>query len=179
MRAYKVLSDGRSGFTGYRWPLPTGDEPGKWVSATGPLELCVNGVHACTVGQLAQWIGDELWTIELGGAIVEAGAALVAARGRLLGRVVAWDEAARKAFAQACARRANVSVKGGSASATLLEAINRFATAGRPGPAGYWAAVLAGERVAGMRSGPEYDIAFGRERAAQAAWLESVLGAPA
>ena len=64
------------------------------------------------------------------------------------------------------------------ASTPLLEAINRFATAGRAGPAGYWAAVLAGERVAGRRSGPDYDTAFARERAAQAAWLESELGAP-
>ena len=96
VRAYKVLIDGRSGFTGWRWPLPTGDEPGEWVSATGPLELCVNGVHACTVEQLAQWIGEELWTIELGGEILEAEAALVAARGRLLGRVAAWDQAARE-----------------------------------------------------------------------------------
>ena len=94
MRAYKVLIDGRSGFTGYRWPLPTAGAPGDWVTATGPLELCGNGVHACTVGQLAQWIGEELWTIELGGEILEAEAALVAARGRLLGPVAAWDQAA-------------------------------------------------------------------------------------
>ena len=178
MRAYKVLIDGRSGFTGYRWPLPTGGAPGEWVTATGPLELCGNGVHACTVGQLAQWIGEELWTIELGGEILAAEAALVAARGRLLGPVAAWDRAAREAFGQACARRAHEPVDATPASAPLLEAIDRFAAAGRAGPAAYWAAVLAGERVAGMRSGPEYDVAFGRERAAQAAWLESALGAP-
>jgi len=180
VRAYKVLNNGRSGFTGYRWPLPTGDAPGEWVTATGPLELCGNGVHACTVGQLAQWIGEELWTIELGGPILEAEAALVAARGRLLGRVAAWDQAAREAFAQACAERTHESddAAHATASAPLVEAINRFAAAGRAGPAGYWAAVLAGERVAGWRSGPDYDTAFARERAAQAAWLESELGAP-
>jgi hypothetical protein len=116
-------------------------------------------------------------TIELGGEILEAEASLVAARGRLLGPVAAWDQAAREAFGQACSRRANEPVEGAPASAPLLEAINRFAAAGRAGPAGYWAAVLAGERVAGTRSGPEYDAAFGRERAAQAAWLESALGA--
>ena len=113
MRAYKVLTDGRSRFTGWRWPLPSGDEPGEWVSATGPLELSVNGVHACTVEQLAQWIGKELWTIELEGEIVEAEAALVAARGRLLERVPAWDEAARKKFGHACAQRARESAAGG------------------------------------------------------------------
>lgn len=120
MRAYKVLIDGRSGFTGYRWPQPAGDEPGEWVSATGPLELCVNGVHACTVGQLAQWIGEELWTVELGGQILETEPAIVASQGRLLGRVAAWDEAGRTAFAEACARRAHATAADEHERAALL-----------------------------------------------------------
>ena len=178
MRAFKVLIDGRSGYTGWRWPLPDGETPGEWVHATAsePLELCVNGVHACTVGQLAQWLGEELWRIELGGEILETDAALVAARGRLLGQVPGWDQTARKAFAADCAGRARQLVAGWAAGEPLLASVERFAAGGRVGPASYWTALIAGERAAGRRDGPEYDAAFARERAAQAQWLQAELG---
>ena len=102
MHAYKVLRDGRSEFTGWRWPLPDADEPGAWVHATGPIGLCVNGIHASTPEQLPHWLGTELWEIELGGDILEDEAALVASQGRLLRRVDAWDEPMRGRFAEMC-----------------------------------------------------------------------------
>jgi hypothetical protein len=176
VRAYKVLIDGRSGFTGSRWPLPAGGGPGEWVAVSGRLELCVNGIHACTVHQLPQWLGEQLWTIELDGEIVHTDAALVASRGRLLGRVETWDATARAAFGQDCARRARETASEGPSSSPLLDAVNQLAAAGRAGPAGYWAAVLAGERASARRTGSAYDAAFAQERAAQARWLEAELG---
>jgi hypothetical protein len=177
VRAYKVLSDGRSGFTGWRWSLPENGRPGDWVVVTGRVELCVNGVHACTVHQLAQWLGEELWTIELEGEIVRTDAALVASRARLLARVETWDEATRSAFGHDCARRAHEAATDRTTDGSLLEAVDRFADTGRAGPAGYWAAVLAGERAYGGRSGPDYDAAFAEERTAQGRWLAAELGA--
>jgi hypothetical protein len=59
----------------------------------------------------------------------------------------------------------------------LLAAVDQLAAAGRAGPAGYWAAVLAGERASATRTGPAYDAAFAEERATQARWLEAELGA--
>jgi hypothetical protein len=179
VRAYKVLIDGRSRFTGWRWPLPDHGAPGEWVVASGTPELCVNGIHACTVDQLPQWLGEELWTIELAGEIVPTDAALVASKGRLLARVEAWSAAARTAFGKDCARRAHeAAIEEPSSSSQLLAVVDQLAAAGRAGPAGYWAAVLAGERAAATRTGPEYDAAFAQERAAQARWLEANLGAP-
>src|SRR5579859_316080 len=67
VRAYKVLSGGRSMFTGSAWPLPDGDAPGQWVQADGPVGLCTNGIHASSVDQLPQWLGDELWEVQLDG----------------------------------------------------------------------------------------------------------------
>jgi hypothetical protein len=177
VRAYKVLIDGRSGFTGWRWPLPDDGVPGEWVLASGAPELCVSGIHACTVHQLPQWLGEQLWTIELAGEIVQTDAALVAAKGRLLARVEAWSATARTAFGEDCARRARENAIDGPASTPLLTAVNQLAAAGRAGPAGYWAAVLAGERASTTRTGPAYDAAFAQERAAQARWLEAELGA--
>jgi hypothetical protein len=175
--AYKVLMDGRSGFTGWRWPLPDADSPGEWVLASeGPLELCINGVHACSVAQLPQWLGDQIWRIELGGDVVDAGPALVASRGRLLGPLAAWDRTARGAFSLACARRATRFAERVAAGGEVLELIHELAAAGDAGEVGYWAAVLAGEAVSGRRQGADYDAEFVRERATQADWLGSELG---
>ena len=126
MRAYKVLIDGRSGFTGWRWPLPDDGGPGEWVVASGTPKLCVSGIHACTVHQLPQWLGEELWTIELAGEIVRTDAALVASEGRLLARVEAWSAAARTAFGQDCAWRARENAIDGPASTPLLAAVNQL-----------------------------------------------------
>ena len=77
--------------------------PATWVSVSGQLGLCVNGIHASTVEQLPQWLGDEIWEAELGGEVLKTEPALVAARARLVRHVNEWDEAARMAFCQACA----------------------------------------------------------------------------
>jgi hypothetical protein len=140
-------------------------------AADGPIALGANGVHACTVGQLPQWLGDELWRIELDGEVLEADAAVVASRGRLLGPVAAWDAEAQRAFAVDCRDRARELTSGGP----VLAVIERFALDGRAAAAGYWAAVLAGERLAGCRAGAAYDAAFERERVQQARWLAAAL----
>jgi hypothetical protein len=146
------------------------------LASTGPLELCVNGVHACSVAQLPQWLGDQIWMIELGGEVVDAGPALVASRGRLLGPLDAWDRTARGAFSLACARRAARFAECAVTGGEVLELIDQLAAAGDAGEVGYWTAVLAGESVSGRRDGADYDAEFARERATQADWLQSELG---
>lgn len=138
------------------------------MRAFGALEAGVNGVHARDVDQLPRWIGDEIWVIELEGEVLRPEAALVAPSGRLVGPLAAWSPEARAGFARACARRAAGFAERAPAAATapILAAIERFAAAGRTGPAGYWSAVLAGQSVAGRRAGPDYDREFAGERAA-------------
>ena len=107
MKAYKFLAQGGRGrFSDFAWPLPTPNGLGPWVETADDLEDCRNGIHACAFRQLLDWIDDELWEIELGGEVVERETMLVAQRGRLLARVDAWDDAAAKEFADACAWRA-------------------------------------------------------------------------
>jgi hypothetical protein len=99
--AYKFLSSDRAGlFSGSRWP-----EPGTWLEADGQVERCVSGIHALHAEGLLDWIDDELWTCELAGIVEDDGHVLVAERGRLLERVVAWNESAARDFARACAAR--------------------------------------------------------------------------
>lgn len=100
MRAYKFLTRGGIGlFSDFTWP-----PPGEWVDARQPVVDCLVGVHALRVEQLLDWIDDELWEVELEGA-VDRDSMLVAERGRLVRQVEEWDEVAARAFADACALR--------------------------------------------------------------------------
>lgn len=177
LRAYKVLNRGRSEFTGCQWPLPTEAGPGDWLTAEGPLELCVNGIHASTLDQLPQWLGRELWELEVGGQVVETEPALVARRARLIRRVDEWDEPARVAFASACEQRARAIAERYPPGRELLTGkIEPFTPLGMAAAVGYWTALLSAESATGRRAGPDYDVAFARERATQAAWLRDELG---
>jgi hypothetical protein len=177
LRAYKVLMGGRSGFTGWQWPLPAPDGPGDWVEASGPLGLCTNGIHASTVDQLPQWLGDEIWEAELDGEVLRTEPALVAARARLIRQITEWDEAARLAFCQDCARRAEeIAQRYPQGAGVFTGKIEPFTGRGMAAAVGYWTALLTGESATGRRGGPDYDAAFARERALQAAWLRSELG---
>lgn len=110
MRALKFLERGAVGpFTGFAWPTPSRGQPGDWVSA--PQEdLEDRGIHACRPLDLSYWLDEELWVIELGAPIVERSTQVVAGRGRLIERVGAWNEATRRAFAEACVLRAKDTV---------------------------------------------------------------------
>jgi hypothetical protein len=65
--AYKFLGQGSVGlFSDFAWPAP-----GEWVETHEPVADCVRGIHAVSFENLLDWIDDELWEIELDGAIVD------------------------------------------------------------------------------------------------------------
>lgn len=175
MRAYKILTDGRSPFTGWRWPRPSGEQPGAWVQAEGPIALCTGGIHAATVEQLPHWLGAELWELELDGEIVHDEAALIASRARLVRAVEAWDEAMRQRYARWCLGRAEEIAKRYPPGEGLVAKVSHTIWWGGAGPAGYFTAMLAGESASGRHNGPEYDAAFVAERTLQAQWLRREL----
>jgi hypothetical protein len=93
--AYKFLeSDGTSIFTSFRWPTPRGEQPGDWVE--GAVRPCFSGIHACRARDVAYWMRDSLWEVELGGEIVASHHKVVAPRGRLLRCVDSYPTAARE-----------------------------------------------------------------------------------
>lgn len=175
MRAYKVLRDGRSEFTGWQWPLPSPEQPGEWVHASGPIALCVNGIHAATAEQLPHWLGTDIWEIELGGNVVREEAALVASQARLLRRVEAWDETTRRRFAEMCLHRARSIAGSYPAGAGLVTKVEHTLSWAGAAPAGYFTAMLAGARASRAHRGADYDAAFLAERAHQAGWLQAEL----
>ena|SRR2546423_10544208 len=99
--AYKFTHAGaRSSFTGFRWPT------GEWVEVAGEVGLCANGIHGCRVDALPRWVDDELWRVELEDVQAEYEGVVVARRGRLAGRIAAWDPATSRELARSCAQRA-------------------------------------------------------------------------
>ena len=95
MIAFKFLRAGAVGpFTGFRW------RANEWVEARRAQEGY--GVHGCRGSDLAWWVGDELWRVELDGPMYDRETQIEARRGRLLERVEAWDAAARAEFGLAC-----------------------------------------------------------------------------
>jgi hypothetical protein len=76
-------------------------EPGAWVEAGPSLELCRSGVHACQADELAHWLHEELWIIELDGETRHGVDCVVAQRGRLVQKVEAWTSGGAARFATA------------------------------------------------------------------------------
>lgn len=162
---YKFLRrDGTGVFSGFEWPRPDGG-PGAWVEAA--IYPCRSGIHACRPGDLPYWVGGPLYEIELEGEIVEQPMKVVAARGRLVRRIGAWEKQ-RDTFTRMCADRAHELA--GEASPTLdgWEAVIEPSVPEGPALLGFVAA-----RIAEEISGPN---AYTAERARQAEWLVERLG---
>ena len=165
MIAYKFLRpDGTSVFTGFAWPLPDGG-PGAWVEAG--VDPCRSGVHACRPEHLPYWAGKELYEVELDGDVVEHTTKVVAARGRLVRRVEAWD-AQRDAYTRMCADRGHELARSTTPVLEHWEAVIEPSIPEGPALLGFVAA-----RIAEEISGP---AAYRAERARQTAWLADHLG---
>ena len=112
MRAYKFLdARGVTVISGTPWPLPSGDVRSPWVEAAS-VRPCHEGIHACRVEELAYWVSDELWEIELDGEIRAAPHKIVARRGRLVRRLDAWSGGVSAELSRWCAWRTRDAVVG-------------------------------------------------------------------
>jgi len=166
MIAYKFLRrDGRSLFTGFRWPLPDG-APGAWVEA--PVDPCRSGIHACHTSGLPYWIGRSLYEIELDGDIREEPTKLVAPRARLLRPVTAWNDSLRDEYTRMCADRAHEVALDDAPRLEEWDAVVEPSIPEGPALLGFVAA-----RIAEERHGID---GYHDERGRQAAWLVERLG---
>jgi len=180
MIAHKFTRSGaRSLFAQQNWPLPAADAAGSWLEASpGPLVPCRNGLHACRVEDLAFWIADELWEVELDGEWISAPDALVARRARLVRRIERWNVAGfREAFASECVARAadgcaRVSAPPQHQAAQYLEQAEGFGRAANDAVAAYAAALVFGA-LAGADAAQS---AFRTERREQGRLLATLVG---
>ena len=173
MFAFKFLGSGAvAPITRRPWPRPTGDAPGEWLEAAGPLAPCTTGVHACRAEDLAHWVYDELWIIELDGEWIVGEDSVVARRGRLVRPVEGWQGPLGARFAEEASAHARAIVEAApparqEAVATYLAVSSQFAGMGNAMVASYMAAVT----VARVGEPSEIGTAYRRERAFQSALL--------
>jgi hypothetical protein len=119
--AYKFLARGAVGpISEVAWPLPQGGEPGGWLEASAPLEVCASGVHACNAAELSHWLHEELWQVELDGPELPGIDCVIASRARLLREVTGWREGGAARFAQAARDHAAEQVTGAPTQAQPL-----------------------------------------------------------
>ena len=167
-----LAAQGRGPFSGHSWPLPTSNAPGEWVAVEGALAQCARGVHVCRDVDLAHWIHDELWEVEVEGEAIEGVDCLIVPRARLVRRIDSWAEGSRR-FAQACVDHAASEV-GPLATGSLLELLEdgrSMAANGFVALSAYTAAVAVGRlTMADPTTG------FRRERAWQSAWIAQHIG---
>jgi hypothetical protein len=158
VRAFAFLAEGAvAPLAGFAWPTPKGDRDGPWVDTdTAPSEA----LRGCRIGDLPYWLDDELWSIELDGALEERDHVVLAERARLLGRIETWSDPLAWEFTDACARRAadraadalrdegRVEAAASLDEARDLEALEQAASA------------AAGSSPAGMLAGYASDVCF-------------------
>jgi hypothetical protein len=170
--AYKFLASGAVGpFSGCAWPRPRDGAPGDWIDIEGALSACTRGVHVCRAPDLAYWLHDELWELEIRGEQLEALDCIVVRHARLVRRIDAWSEGGAARFAGACLARATELI-GASDDAAVRGFLEDAATAAEGGyPAiSAFSSALAVAR-SGTRSGGAADPAFRSERAWQSKWI--------
>ena len=103
MLAYAFLAKGAiEPLSGFAWPAPKAGEEGTWVSADAAPSEALRGYPA---PDLPYWLDEELWRVELAGALTERDHLLIAERARLHVRIDAWTDALAWRFVAACARR--------------------------------------------------------------------------
>jgi hypothetical protein len=86
-----------------------------------------DGLSACELRHLPLWIWEELWEVELDGAVVSRANKLRAPRARLGSRIEEWTPSSTKAFAGACAWRGALHASGSLRDAGFADAAQAFA----------------------------------------------------
>ena len=108
MRLFKALDvEGRStGGQEFPWPLPHGKRPGKWLpTVEGDLVAYRRGYQVYTKDQVLDWLGPQIWEVEVRGDVVDAGRMTVVRSVRIIA-ATCWDQRVARLFACDCATRA-------------------------------------------------------------------------
>lgn len=176
--AYKFLRANRnSPFANVRWPAP-GEG---WLSAV-PESRRRRGhpVHACRATDLAYWIDDALWVVELDGHVTAGDTGLTADRARLVAPVTEWPKVAADFTADSLARLDALAKRSGNAEIrgyarelhhepVVTAADAAYVLAHAVDVAGWDDESRAGARDAGIRD------RFALERHRQGRWLASAI----
>jgi hypothetical protein len=130
------------------------------------------------VPELAHWLHDELWVVELGGTLVEGIDCIVAERGRLIRHVEAWASGGALRFATAARDHAAEFVaKADAEHQSLLSVYLGDASWHLPHGATALGAFCAAMTVARFYGKDRFDeAAYRQERVWQSHWIAEHLG---
>jgi len=108
MKFYKVLSEGGAAYRGGTgvWHLPKGKRPGKWMPPIPKPKPYVRGYNVCRREDLVEWLGPEIYEVEIRGVKIQVIDKTVVEQARLLRRLDTWTERTARLFACDCAERA-------------------------------------------------------------------------
>lgn len=171
---FKFLARGAVGTVSeFVWPQPVGSQPGEWVEAGGPLQLCARGVHVCRAGELAHWLHEELWVVEIDGELIESMDCVLAARGRLLRQVDGWTSGGAARFALAALdHAAQLAAASPAADQPRLQQMLADAAWHLPHGATALSAFCSAMTVAWLHGGDHFDDGgYRQERAWQSAFI--------
>jgi hypothetical protein len=149
--------------SGVEWPLEG------WVTAELPLSQCERGVHVCRPEQLALWLHEELWEVELDGQVQDGLDCVIAERARLVRPIDAW-QAKGPAFVAACHAHATAQLVGADEAARAAGTPfvdDALAFVELPQVAAYCAAY----GVAHLEGEAKAEEHYRRERSWQSRWL--------
>jgi hypothetical protein len=143
------------------------------VQAAHPVRLCSSGVHACRAPELAHWLHEELWLVELGGSLLEGIDCVVAERGRLVRQIDAWADGGAARFATAARdHAAELVATADEEHRPLLSVYLGDASWHLPRGATALAAFCAAMTVARLHGKSHFDeAAYRRERVWQSSWI--------
>lgn len=172
--AFKFLAKGARGpISGFSWPAP-----GEWVTEAQPLQLCARGVHACGAHELAHWLHDELWIVELEGTCIPGYDCTIAERARLVQRIDTWEAGGAARFARAARdHAAQLAATAPEALRRQLEVYVGDASAHLPSGATALSAFCSAMTVARLRGVDHFDDeAYREERLWQSRFIADDLG---
>ena len=167
--AYKFLARGAVGpISELVWP-----EPGVWLQSQEPLAVCESGVHVCSTEQLAHWLHEELWLVEVDGPELPGIDCRVTTRARLVREVEGWRQGGAARFAEAARdHAAQLAAAAPLEAQPLLSQLVADASYHLPRGATALAAFCSAMAVAWLHGGDHFDgEAYRVERAWQSAFI--------
>ncbi len=176
MIAWKFLRKGAiSPITRFAWPRSP--LPGPFVDAHAPIAACRAGFHACRPRDLAYWVCDELWEIELEGDIVDVADGIVGQRARLLRCLDEWSTEGGTRFIEHCIGRAREELARAAPNVAArmepyVSETERFGEQGNKALCSFTSASVVGLLAEGVDAQAQR---YREERTAQSAWIAAEL----
>lgn len=94
-----LTCEGKGPYSDFVWPM------GEWVEVEGPLSMCRNGIHVCSLDGALDWLEARCHPVEIRGEQLHGYNKLCVRAARLGPPLPTWNEQTQRLFAADCAER--------------------------------------------------------------------------